>query len=983
MKKHIYTLLLLALCTTVAQAQVPDSINYQAIIRYTSGKLIAKNKLVNFKFIVTVGTGNTITETYVETQLHTINNDFGLANLKIGNGTYVSGVARLSLLPWQKANAELQVEVDTLGGTAFSNISFTKLVAVPYAFYANGADSAAKAGVAGIANDVPVTYNNASNTLTIGTNTKLLVRDIITKQSGISNGLLINKVAGGGINGGDDYQLYAKNQELTISGNILSLSGTPASVPINLPTYNYYAGTGLVLTGSQFSFDSTIITAPFSVKNTTRVRFNNGAKKLHVFTPLPHLELNPSNNYLTIRDTLAGSIKDSVDLSGLVKTYTAGNGIAISASNVITNLKPDQTVTFNNTGNTQVTGIYPNFTVNTTQAPVSFQLQTFGNYVGLSINGSTLNVDTLIRSNKLKRVGNTLTSSLNFGLYPSYTEGSETIIGSVINTITLGNLVTQVNGVNSLPISLPRGLDTITFKEPLLYFDTVFYGGNKKITPRLKPQLPNSFLVGPQSGFTAVQPTFRQIVSADLATIPIVQASATNVGQNYITKFSVASGKLIENSKLYESVIPASLGYIGWGTITPLNNFTINGGLISTPASFQLTNATAGLGVDDGFKIKFDGASTTISNKPNGLINFQTNGLIDRMSIADTSVFIKTKLNLTSAINVGGTSKYGASGDVLTSQGGAFPPKWAPALGGSIWTRSAPTIFQATPTDNVNIGKLSNTNPNVKLAVYTTTGFDTAIYAQSTGKIGIIGEVQNQIAQTYGVRGLSNGTGLSTLQATSVKASDYSAGVFGEATNSSNNITYGIIGKTASKHPQGAGVFGIADADSSDGVRGITVLNSKGNAGSFVNFANNNGSPTVFISNQASLGNVGAAALFVDGGQRVKTTIVTANYTQTLGDYIIIANNSTMTQINIDLLTPTIALEGTTIIIRNVGTGKMKLNANGPLEIYSDGIVRDFVAFIPIYGTSSKTPTSVIAEKNISFKLVVATVGGVPTWVEY
>ncbi|MFZ2899219.1 MAG: tail fiber domain-containing protein [Saprospiraceae bacterium] len=69
--------------------------------------------------------------------------------------------------------------------------------------------------------------------------------------------------------------------------------------------------------------------------------------------------------------------------------YTAGAGININASNVISNTAPDQTVTITGQGVTTVSGSYPNFTVNT-PAPAdnspTNEIQT------LSLSGNTLSL---------------------------------------------------------------------------------------------------------------------------------------------------------------------------------------------------------------------------------------------------------------------------------------------------------------------------------------------------------------------------------------------------------------------------------------------------------------------------------------------------------------------------------------------------------------------------------------------------------------
>lgn len=58
---------------------------------------------------------------------------------------------------------------------------------------------------------------------------------------------------------------------------------------------------------------------------------------------------------------LSQPVKDSITAGGT--TYTAGTGISINGSNVITNTSPDQTVSITGGGINNVTGTYPNFTV--------------------------------------------------------------------------------------------------------------------------------------------------------------------------------------------------------------------------------------------------------------------------------------------------------------------------------------------------------------------------------------------------------------------------------------------------------------------------------------------------------------------------------------------------------------------------------------------------------------------------------------------
>ena len=73
----------------IGLAQVPDAINYQAVVRNNSGEVLA-NQNVFFRISILQGS-EAGTVMYSET--HTVStNAFGLVNQKVGEGTLVSGV---------------------------------------------------------------------------------------------------------------------------------------------------------------------------------------------------------------------------------------------------------------------------------------------------------------------------------------------------------------------------------------------------------------------------------------------------------------------------------------------------------------------------------------------------------------------------------------------------------------------------------------------------------------------------------------------------------------------------------------------------------------------------------------------------------------------------------------------------------------------------------------------------------------------------
>lgn len=126
--------ILAALCLAFSLnllAQAPQRINYQAVVRNSTGNPVT-NQAVSLRFSVL--TGSPVgTAQYVETQSVTTNG-FGLANVQIGAGTPVTGT--LSAVTWNSGSKYLQVDADITGGTTYTTLATIELVSVPYALNA-------------------------------------------------------------------------------------------------------------------------------------------------------------------------------------------------------------------------------------------------------------------------------------------------------------------------------------------------------------------------------------------------------------------------------------------------------------------------------------------------------------------------------------------------------------------------------------------------------------------------------------------------------------------------------------------------------------------------------------------------------------------------------------------------------------------------------------------------------------------------------
>jgi hypothetical protein len=135
MKKLILQLLVCLMVTTLAQAQAPHTINYQAVVRNNAGEVI-KNQNVRFRLSITEGlNGATV---YSETNQVTTNM-LGLVNISIGSGVATTG--SISSINWGGISKYLKIEIDITGGTNFILMGSQQLVSVPYSLHSNTASS--------------------------------------------------------------------------------------------------------------------------------------------------------------------------------------------------------------------------------------------------------------------------------------------------------------------------------------------------------------------------------------------------------------------------------------------------------------------------------------------------------------------------------------------------------------------------------------------------------------------------------------------------------------------------------------------------------------------------------------------------------------------------------------------------------------------------------------------------------------------------
>lgn len=126
--RKILNTLFLTMLVAVAVAQAPGKMNYQAVVRNSSGQTVANNTPVKLRFTIRDGSA-TGTAVYTEV-INATANQFGLVAVEIGTG------GNLGVVNWGGGAKFLQVEVDINNAGSYTDMGTSQLLSVPYALYA-------------------------------------------------------------------------------------------------------------------------------------------------------------------------------------------------------------------------------------------------------------------------------------------------------------------------------------------------------------------------------------------------------------------------------------------------------------------------------------------------------------------------------------------------------------------------------------------------------------------------------------------------------------------------------------------------------------------------------------------------------------------------------------------------------------------------------------------------------------------------------
>lgn len=320
MKKLLFTLIVMPVCIII-QAQ-PQAFKYQAIIRNSAGNPVI-NKTIGLQISILNNADSTL---YTE-QHQPVTNTFGLINVEIGNGTVTFG--NFSTIDWSAEQYNIELSVDTSGGSAYQLLGSAPLLAVPVALYAKNADINLTSGN-GIAinNNTITNIGDLSDTNEIQTLSLNGYELILSKDGGSVNipfndtsnyqagaGISIN---GNIINNIGDLSDTNEIQTISLSGNdiILSKNGGTITLPSSNSQWtnsgnNIYFNTGYVGIGTnspQFGLDVKSGIKIESLSNWTSANWKKGINMPlgTAWKSTDFVNVNGTNKYLGYGITSSG-----------------------------------------------------------------------------------------------------------------------------------------------------------------------------------------------------------------------------------------------------------------------------------------------------------------------------------------------------------------------------------------------------------------------------------------------------------------------------------------------------------------------------------------------------------------------------------------------------------------------------------------------------------------------------------------------------
>ena len=137
-KLHAFNIIFFIFILSIAaNSQAPQSFNYQAVARDASGDAIT-NRPISVKFTLLRGP---LPGTILYAEKHnTTTSAQAVFSLAVGTGVVLSGT--FSSIDWSSGEIFLKVEIDPNGGESYVDMGTTQILSVPYALHAKTVENA-------------------------------------------------------------------------------------------------------------------------------------------------------------------------------------------------------------------------------------------------------------------------------------------------------------------------------------------------------------------------------------------------------------------------------------------------------------------------------------------------------------------------------------------------------------------------------------------------------------------------------------------------------------------------------------------------------------------------------------------------------------------------------------------------------------------------------------------------------------------------
>lgn len=458
-------------------------------------------------------------------------------------------------------------------------------------------------------------------------------------------------------------------------------------------------GAGLAQVGGRVQFASVpyalfagnASAAPSITINSPNTVNSPSANNYVINVPTPTLAIN--SNQLSISNGNTVTLPSS-------PVYMPGPGVTIN-SGTITNTAPDQVVTLTQGLNTNVTGAYPNYTVdavptlsiNSNQLSISngntVILPTGTTYSagpGVAINSGTI---TNTMPDQVVALSPGLNTSVS-GTYPSYTVNATPTLSLAGNNLSIsnGNSVTLPSPPVLMPgtgIAINSGTITNTAPDQVISLlpgaNTSVLGSYPNYTVNATPNLSlagNNLSIS--NGNSVTLPAATSVLGG--ANVTVNQAGNVYTVASVTPTLSVAGNIGIGGSYPNQTItVPlATLSYTaGTNSLALTEGSNVSTVTLATPAASTLTGT---------------GLASVTNSSPNYTVSVPTPTMGFNNA---TGTYSYTQGAYSNTINLSPNTTF-SSGTLTVGSNTAVIP------GTGIWTRNAPYVALTTSSDNVGIG---------------------------------------------------------------------------------------------------------------------------------------------------------------------------------------------------------------------------------------------------------------------------------------